>query len=59
MLITITDYHNEIDRIQTALNATTSPKQRKDYTKYLARLKRELRGAQERENERRKKNAGY
>lgn len=43
MLITVTDYNNEINRVQVALDKTTSPKQRHDYSKYLARLKKELR----------------
>ena len=46
MLITVTDYNNEINRVQTALDKTTSAKQRRDYGKYLNRLKRELSGAQ-------------
>ena len=53
MLITVTDYNNEISRVQTALDKTSSPKQRRDYGKYLNRLKRELSGAQERERRRR------
>ncbi len=53
MLITVTDYTNEINRVQLALDKSTSPKQRRDYGKYLNRLKRELSGAQERERRRR------
>lgn len=52
MLITVTDYNNEINRVQTALAKTSSPKQRRDYEKYLNRLKRELGDAQEREKRR-------
>lgn len=29
MLITVTDYNNEINRVQTAMDKTSSPKQRK------------------------------
>lgn len=53
MLITVTDYNNEINRVQTAMDKTSSPKQRRDYGKYLNRLKRELSGAQEKEKRRR------
>lgn len=53
MLITVTDYNNEINRVQTAMGKTSSPKQRRDYGKYLNRLKRELSGAQEKERRRR------
>lgn len=53
MLITVTDYNNEINRVQTVLDKTSSPKQRRDYEKYLNRLKRELSGAQEKEKRRR------
>ena len=53
MLITVTDYNNEINRVQVALDKTTSTKQRHEYSKYLARLKKELRSAQERERRRR------
>lgn len=53
MLITVTDYNNEINRVQTAMGKTSSLKQRRDYGKYLNRLKRELSGAQERERRRR------
>lgn len=53
MLITVTDYNNEINRVQTAMDKTSSAKQRRDYGKYLNRLKRELSGAQERERRRR------
>lgn len=53
MLITVTDYNNEINRVQTAMDKTSSPKQRRDYGKYLNRLKRELGDAQERERRRR------
>lgn len=53
MLITVTDYNNEISRVQLALDKSTSPKQRRDYGKYLNRLKRELGDAQERERRRR------
>lgn len=53
MLITVTDYNNEINRVQTVLDKTASPKQRRDYGKYLNRLKRELGDAQERERRRR------
>lgn len=53
MLITVTDYNNEINRVQIALDKTSSPKQRRDYGKYLNRLKRELSGAQEKEKRRR------
>lgn len=52
MLITVTDYNNEINRVQIAMGKT-SPKQRRDYGKYLNRLKRELSGAQEKERRRR------
>lgn len=52
MLITVTDYNNEINRVQTAMDKTSSPKQRR-FGKYLNRLKRELSGAQERERRRR------
>ena len=53
MLITVTDYNNEISRVQTAMDKTASPKQRRDYGKYLNRLKRELGDAQQRERRRR------
>lgn len=53
MLITVTDYNNEISRVQTAMDKTSSPKQRRDYEKYLNRLKRELGDAQERGRRRR------
>lgn len=53
MLITVTDYNIEINRVQTAMDKTSSPKQRRDYGKYLNRLKRELSGAQGRERRRR------
>lgn len=53
MLITVTDYNNEISRVQTAMGKTSSPKQRRDYGKYLNRHKRELNGAQEMEKRRR------
>lgn len=53
MLITVTDYNNEINRVQTAMDKTSSQKQRRDYEKYLNRLKRELGDAQERERRRR------
>ena len=53
MLITVTDYNNEINRVQTVLDKTASPKRRRDYEKYLNRLKRELCDAQERERRRR------
>ena len=46
MLITVADYNNEIARVQAALNKTDSPKQKRDYGKYLNRLKRELAAAQ-------------
>ncbi len=55
MLITVADYNNEISRVQAALDKTTSPKQRRDYGKYLARLKKELHSAQERERRRRER----
>lgn len=45
MLITVTDYNNEINRVQTAMDKTSSPKQRRAFGKYLNRLKRELSGA--------------
>ena len=47
MLITAVDYNNEIARVQAALEKTTSPKQKRDYGKYLNRLNRELAAAQE------------
>lgn len=53
MLITVTDYNNEINRVQAALDKSTSPKQRHDYNKYLARLKKELHSALESERRRR------
>lgn len=53
MLITVTDYNNEISRVQTAMGKTSSLKQRRDYGKYLNRLKRELNDAQESERRRR------
>ena len=53
MLITVTDYNNEINRVQAALDKSTSTKQRRNYGKYLNRLKRELNGAQRRERRRR------
>ncbi len=33
----------EINRVQTALNTTTSDKLKRDYSKHLKRLKRDLR----------------
>ena len=42
MLKTINDYKAEIKRIELALNKTTSQHLINDYTKYLARLKREV-----------------
>ena len=42
MLKTVDDYKNEFQRIQQALKQTDSGKLRRDYTKYLARLSREL-----------------
>lgn len=42
MLITVTDYNNEINRVQTVMDKTSSPKQRRDYGKYLNRLKKEI-----------------
>ena len=47
MLITVVDYNHEIARVQAALNKTDSPKQKRDYGKYLNRLKRELAAARE------------
>ena len=47
MLITAADYNNEIARVQAVLNKTDSPRQKRDYGKYLNRLKRELATAQE------------
>lgn len=46
MLITVIDYQNEIARIQAAINKTNSPKQKRDYGKYIKKLKRELAAAQ-------------
>lgn len=46
MLITVEDYSREIDRLEKELSASlhtpTSAKQRRDMTKHLFRLKREL-----------------
>ena len=53
MLITVTVYNTEMNRVQPAMDKTSSAKQRRDYGKYLNRLKRELSGAQERERRRR------
>lgn len=47
MLVTVADYANEIARVQAALDKTLSPKQKRDYGKYLKRLKRELDSARE------------
>lgn len=46
MLITVEDYSREIDRLEKELSASlhtpTSAKQRRDMTKHLFRLKKEL-----------------
>ena len=43
MLKTINDYKAEIERVEVALSKTTSRKLINDYTKYLSRLKRDVR----------------
>ena len=45
MLITVTDYNNEISRAEDELKNAASTKRRHDLTKYISRLKRELTSA--------------
>lgn len=42
--MTITEIKKEIERVQFALSRTQSEYLKRDYTKYLKRLQRELRG---------------
>ena len=42
LLKTIADYQNEIERVQTAIDNTESDHLKRDYKKYLNRLKREM-----------------
>ena len=44
LLKTLSDYQKEIARVQAAINSTDSEFLRRDYGKYLKRLKREARG---------------
>lgn len=41
-LITVDDYHREIERVEAALKKTESHFQKRDYNKYLKRLRGEL-----------------
>ena len=42
MIKTLADYRNEIERVQNALKNTNSAYLKRDYQKYLKRLKREV-----------------
>ena len=43
LLKTLSDYQKEIARVQSAIDSTESEYLRRDYGKYLKRLKREMR----------------
>lgn len=42
LLKTIADYQKEIERVQKAIDSTDSEYLRRDYGKYLKRLKRQI-----------------
>ena len=44
LLKTLTDYQKEIERVQQAINNTDSEYLKRDYGKYLNRLKKRMKG---------------